>query len=81
LQEIRRNLHFALLRGTCGLLRSCFCFLRQDLVKSVYEAHVGAGNQVAVSVDRHLDGAVSHLFFDVGQGFPLLNQKRREGMP
>jgi hypothetical protein len=27
-----RNLHFALLRRGCGLLRSCFRFLRQDLV-------------------------------------------------
>lgn len=29
---------FTLLRGTCGLLRSCFRFLRRDLVKSVYDA-------------------------------------------
>ena len=31
----------------------------------VEEAHIGAGNQVAVTIDCHLDRGVSHLFFDV----------------
>jgi hypothetical protein len=31
-----------------------FCRLRHHLVKSIDERQVGAGNQVAVDVDRHL---------------------------
>ena len=50
------------------------------IVKSVYKAHVGAGNQVAVSVDRDLDGAVSHLFFDVDNRGSVLEKLRSEGM-
>jgi hypothetical protein len=37
----RRNLHFALLRGRCGLLRRCFRLFRRDLVKPANKAQIG----------------------------------------
>ena len=39
---------------------------------------VGARHQMPVDVDRHLDGAVAHLFLHVRQRFTLLNQERCE---
>ena len=39
------------------------------------------GYQVSVGVHCHLDGAVAHLLFYVGQRFPVLDQERRESVP
>lgn len=33
-----------------------------------------------VNVYRHLNGVMSHLFLDVGQGLALLDEERSEGV-
>lgn len=42
---------------------------------------VTTGYEVVRDVHGHLDGVVSHLFLDVGEGSVLLNKERGEGMP
>ena len=85
LPEIRRNPHFAWLRGTwlrgsCGLLRSCFRLFCRDPVKPVYKTNVGTGNQVAVNVDCDLNGTVPHLLFHADNRGSVLEEQRSERM-
>jgi hypothetical protein len=59
---------------------TCFRLLTRNLIQSVHEAHIGAGNQVAVGVDRDLDRAVSHLFLYVDNRCSVLEKQGPEGM-
>ena len=62
------------------MLRTCFDLFSRYLIKSVYETHVGAGDQVAVGVHRDLDGTVPHLLFYVHNCRPVLEEQRSECM-
>lgn len=65
----------ARLRGGCGLLRLRWAFLRWFWIETIDVRYVRAGNQVAVCVDRDLDGTVAKLIFYVHDARAFLEEK------
>lgn len=56
------------------MLQVCF------VVQPVHVAHIRSRKQVSVDVNRHLNGAVSHLVLDLGERRATLDEQTAEGV-
>ena len=65
----------------CGGVADGCCHRRNDhVIQAIDRSFIPARNQVSVDVYGDLNGVMSHLFLDVGEGFALLNEEACECM-